>query len=140
MAVGTREKKEALLAALMKDMARFGRVDKVRVFPQHPQGVCTVKFIDGDCATAAVEGMDGGVYRGRTLRAFKWDGKRKFAAEKVQETEEDEARRLEAFSRELEGEEGGAEAGAGTRGADAGAEAQGAAWGDDEDDDEGWHH
>lgn len=54
-----------------------------RVFHQHPDGVCTVKFIDADDANKAQQALNGTRLGGRVLRAYMWDGKRKFAAEKV---------------------------------------------------------
>lgn len=71
------------------------------MYKGNPEGVVSIKFAAGEAADKCVELMEGRFFAGRRLAAFKWDGYTDYNM-KLQETEEQQAARLEAFGRELE--------------------------------------
>ncbi len=102
----------ATAAELERDVrgeaARAGRVGKLRVFARHPEGVVVVKFEDEEAAAACVAALGGRWFGGRRVTAALWDGLEDFAAAEAAvprsaAEEAEEAARLEAFGRELEG-------------------------------------
>ncbi|MEW5300089.1 MAG: hypothetical protein WDW36_003045 [Sanguina aurantia] len=84
------------------ECGKLGVVDKVRIFKTHPDGVITVKFKDMDAAESCVKLMNGRWFGGRQLVAHMYDGYTNYAVKAVKESAEEQASRLEAFSRELE--------------------------------------
>jgi HIV Tat-specific factor 1 len=102
----------AAAAELERDVrgeaARAGRVGKLRVFARHPEGVVVVKFEDEEAAAACVASLGGRWFGGRRVAAALWDGLEDFAAAEAAAPrsaaeEAEEAARLDAFGRELEG-------------------------------------
>ncbi|PSC73552.1 Splicing factor U2AF-associated 2 [Micractinium conductrix] len=93
--------KEELETDLKAECGKLGKVDKLRVFHQHPEGVVSVKFTALEPADECVKRMNGRFFGGRQLVAHKWDGYTNFNI-KVQETEEEQQARLERFAAELE--------------------------------------
>lgn len=81
----------------------FGAVTKVVLFDLEEDGIVTVKFEDEQAAKAAVQKFDGTSMSGRKVIAFATAAKQKFKKAKV--SEEEEAKRLEQFAKDLEGEE-----------------------------------
>ena len=75
---------------------------QVRVYPNHPEGVVSVKFKGEEAAEACLKLMHGRFFGGRQLDAGLWDGVANYNV-KRQETAEEEAARLERFAAEIEG-------------------------------------
>jgi HIV Tat-specific factor 1 len=93
---------EALRAEVLAECARFGAVDKARVFERNPAGVVTVKFKDADSAAACRARMHGRWFGGRAVDASLYDGRTDFEVRARGETEEEQAARLERYAAELE--------------------------------------
>lgn len=74
---------------------------QVRVFAGNPEGVVSVKFKADDGAQTCLKKMQGRYFGGRQVEASMWDGFTNYNV-KVQETEEQQAARLERFAREIE--------------------------------------
>lgn len=72
---------------------------KVEIFDKHPDGVVAVTFAESHQALACIEALDNQFYAGRVVKAELWDGKTRY---KIQETEEDELRRLEKWKQDIE--------------------------------------
>ena len=77
---------------------------QIRVYSHNPQGVISVRFKTAEPAAACIQKMKGRFFGGRQLDAFMWDGVTNYVVKK-QETPEDEAARLEAFAKAIEGSE-----------------------------------
>ncbi len=83
--------------------AKFGSVRRVVLYDKHRDGVAQVFFSTPAEADQAVAMLDGRMFfNKRVMSASTWDGKTKF---KVEETEEEERRRLENWDKFLEGED-----------------------------------
>ncbi len=96
---------DELRAELQAECARFGPVDRARVFEYNPEGVATIKFREPAAADACRLRMHGRWFGGRQLRAALYDGKTDFNAgrpKQAGESEEEQAARLERYARELE--------------------------------------
>jgi len=68
------------LETLKKEILReaeenIGKVERVRVFQDHPEGVVELKFHKPSAAERCVEVMNGRFYSGKKLECFFWDGK-----------------------------------------------------------------
>ena len=74
---------------------------QVRVFKTNPEGVVSIKFLTAEAAQECVRLMDGRWFARRQLQAFMWDGYTNYNV-KIQETEEEQRARLEAFARDIE--------------------------------------
>ncbi|WKX91209.1 hypothetical protein Q1695_009775 [Nippostrongylus brasiliensis] len=97
-------------AALMMDLkeevqescSKYGTVKKVVVYDTNPEGVVTVSFETTDCSDMASEiVLNGRIVDGRRLEVALWDGKTRY---KMEESEEDRKRRLEAWQNYIKGE------------------------------------
>lgn len=84
-----------------EECVKYGRLDNLRIYKRHPQGVVTVRFKRREGAEKCVETMNGRFYDGRKVEAHLWDGKTNFQ-EECRESEEEQQRRLEHFAQELE--------------------------------------
>lgn len=84
-----------------EECTKLGPIDAVKVCDNHPQGVVLVKFKDRKGAQACIELMNGRWFGGRQIHASEDDGLINHAT--VRDLEED-AKRLEQFGEELEGE------------------------------------
>ncbi|KAL4426855.1 hypothetical protein ABPG77_006641 [Micractinium sp. CCAP 211/92] len=93
--------KEELEADVRSECAKLGKVDKLRAFWGHPEGVVSVKFTALEPADECVRIMNGRFFGGRQIEAAKWDGWTNYNV-KVKETEEEQQARLERFAAELE--------------------------------------
>ncbi|CAL0316648.1 unnamed protein product [Lupinus luteus] len=90
-----------LEADVKEECTKLGPVDSVKVCENHPQGVVLVKFKDRKDAQQCIELMNGRWFGGRQVHASVDDGLVNHAL--VRDLEED-AKRLEQFGAELEGE------------------------------------
>ncbi|KAK7269053.1 hypothetical protein RIF29_21768 [Crotalaria pallida] len=90
-----------LEADVKEECMKLGPVDSVKVCENHPQGVVLVKFKDRKDAQQCIELMNGRWFGGRQIHASVDDGLINHAL--VRDLEED-AKRLEQFGAELEGE------------------------------------
>ena len=111
---------DALRDDVVAECAKFGSVASARVFPSHKDGVATVKFRVPAEADACRLKTHGRWFGGRQVSAAMYDGREDFGApagsgrrggrERGEETEAEQAARLERYTRELEegGEGGGA--------------------------------
>ncbi|CAL0299972.1 unnamed protein product [Lupinus luteus] len=90
-----------LEADVKEECMKLGPVDSVKVCENHPQGVVLVKFKDRKDAQQCIEMMNGRWFGGRQIHASVDDGLVNHAL--VRDLEED-AKRLEQFGAELEGE------------------------------------
>jgi len=79
-----------------------GEVEKVTVFPDHPEAVVAVKFKKPESAEKMRIVMDGRWFSQRQLSADLYDGKTDYSVGKKKETIEEQQARLEAFGAELE--------------------------------------
>ncbi|XP_073223932.1 uncharacterized protein [Cicer arietinum] len=84
-----------------EECTKLGPIDAVKVCENHPQGVVLVKFKDRKGAQACIELMNGRWFGGRQIHASEDDGLINHAT--VRDLDED-AKRLEQFGEELEGE------------------------------------
>ncbi|CAI8603221.1 unnamed protein product [Vicia faba] len=84
-----------------EECTKLGPLDAVKVCENHPQGVVLVKFKDRKGAQACIELMNGRWFGGRQVHASEDDGLINHAT--VRDLDED-AKRLEQFGEELEGE------------------------------------
>lgn len=93
---------EQLEVDVSSECTKLGPVDKVCVYKAHPQGVVSVRFRTEEAAQACITLMSGRWFGGRQIAAALWDGRTNFNV-KMKETAEEQAARLEAYARELEG-------------------------------------
>ena len=95
-----------LEADVLEECSKLGRVERVRVFVRHPDGLVTVRFHLPEEAQACVVRMQGRFFGGRQLEAALYDGFSNFWEESLPEaplpSDPDAARRLESFARALE--------------------------------------
>ncbi|XP_058770658.1 splicing factor U2AF-associated protein 2 [Vicia villosa] len=84
-----------------EECTKLGPLDAVKVCENHPQGVVLVKFKDRKGAQACIELMNGRWFGGKQVHASEDDGLINHAT--VRDLDED-AKRLEQFGEELEGE------------------------------------
>ncbi|KAJ7982542.1 Splicing factor-like protein [Quillaja saponaria] len=90
-----------LEADIEEECVKLGPVESVKVCENHPQGVVLVKFKDKKDAHKCIELMNGRWFGGRQIHASVDDGLINHAS--VRDLDED-AKRLEQFGAELEGE------------------------------------
>jgi len=81
-----------------------GQVEKVTVFPEHPEGVIAVKFKMPESAEKMRMVMDGRWFSQRQLSAELFDGKTDYTLGVKRESIEDQEARLENFGDWLDGE------------------------------------
>ena len=95
-----------LEADVLEECGKLGRVERVRAYLRHPDGLVTVRFHVPEDAEACVGRMQGRFFGGRRLEAALFDGFSNFWAESLPEAppppDPDAARRLETFARALE--------------------------------------
>lgn len=106
---------DELRAEVHAECSALGRVEKVTVFPNHPDGVVVVKFKRGGGAAACVEKMDGRYFARRRIECSFWDGRENFGRARregggsgdggARSGEVSEEARLEAFGAWLEGDD-----------------------------------
>uniref|UniRef100_A0A914PMI2 RRM domain-containing protein n=1 Tax=Panagrolaimus davidi TaxID=227884 RepID=A0A914PMI2_9BILA len=81
---------------------RFGKIIKIVVYENHPEGVVSVSYNTVEEADYCVQLLNRGIMRHRKIEASNWDGKTKY---KVKESEEDQKRRDQEWKNFLEDEE-----------------------------------
>lgn len=100
------EANPSLFSELERDVReeamKIGDFKKVWVYPYHPDGVIMIRFTDELAAGGCINEMQGRWYNGRQIQAELWDGVTKFGKSRLEETEEEQQKRLEAFAAELE--------------------------------------
>lgn len=85
---------------------KYGQVTNVVLYDKEEDGVVTVRFGNAMSAEACVKVFDGRWFDGRQVEAYIADGSERFKKSKKQDAdEEDEQKRLEGFSKFIEGEE-----------------------------------
>jgi HIV Tat-specific factor 1 len=92
---------------ILGEASKLGVVENMKIYRRNPDGVVSILFKTEEAADACIKLMRGRWFGGRQLEADKWDGVTNHNAKREQETEEEQMARLEAFSKELEGREGG---------------------------------
>ncbi|KAG9302907.1 hypothetical protein G9A89_022323 [Geosiphon pyriformis] len=92
---------------IRSDCENLGEVTNVVLYDQEPEGIVVVKFKEQLSAEACVLKNNGRFFSGRRISAEIYDGKKKFLKtnSRSNETEEEEAARLEKYAKWLEGEE-----------------------------------
>ncbi|XP_014665191.1 PREDICTED: HIV Tat-specific factor 1 homolog [Priapulus caudatus] len=97
------EKDATLILGLKQDLrdecSKYGEVKKVEIYDRHPEGIATVMFKEVEDADQALLTLHGRWFAKRKITAATWDGKEKF---KVEETEEEKAKRLKGWDSFLE--------------------------------------
>lgn len=76
-----------------------GPVEKVTTFERNPDGVIAVRFAKPSGSASCIDVMNNRWFAGRRVECIYWDGETDY---RVQETEEEQDARLEAFGRELD--------------------------------------
>lgn len=72
---------------------------RVDIYDKHPDGIIAVTFAEPEQATTCVEALDNKFYAGRVVKAELWDGKTKY---KIQETDEEEEKRLKKWEQDIQ--------------------------------------
>ncbi|GJP50841.1 hypothetical protein CLOM_g9998 [Closterium sp. NIES-68] len=93
---------DELEAEVREECAKMGVVERVKVYPNHPDGVVTVRFKDKAAAFKCIEVMNGRWFGGRQISAIEDKGLVNWG---LVRDEEEEARRLEQFGEELEADD-----------------------------------
>lgn len=88
-------------ADVRAEAERLGRVEALKLHAQHPDAAVSVRFAAPEAAQRCVQRMHGRLFDGRVVRAALWDGVETLERRR-EETEEEQARRLEAYAQELE--------------------------------------
>eukprot|EP00873_Tetraselmis_striata_P038104 jgi/Tetstr1/458368/TSEL_044807.t1 len=83
------------------ECAKLGPIERLKLFQGNPEGVISIRFKMEEAAAACIQVMNGRYFGGRQVAAHKYDGKTNYNI-RVQETPEQQAARLEAYTRELE--------------------------------------
>ncbi|KAF2209296.1 hypothetical protein CERZMDRAFT_47641, partial [Cercospora zeae-maydis SCOH1-5] len=103
-----------LLAELKEDMqedaVNYGVVKNITIFDLEEEGVVTIRFGSADAARACVAKNNGRTFDGRKLVAYIATGNEKFqkSFKKAEDKDVEEAKRLEEYSKFIEGEDGSA--------------------------------
>jgi len=84
--------------------SKFGTITKLTLFDKHEEGICQIHFKDATEADLAIEMLNGRLFGKRIMNVAQWDGKTKYKVE-VEESKEEEAERLSAWEKYLEGED-----------------------------------
>ena len=61
-----------LQADIMDECKQFGAIDKLRLFPQNPEGIVMIKFRTPDAAVECIRLMNGRFFAARQVSAFPW--------------------------------------------------------------------
>lgn len=108
---------EGLREDIMEDMReeaeKHGDVKNITIFDREEDGVVTIRFSNAMAARACADACDGRGYSGRPLAATISNGEEKFkkSFKKDIDKEAEEARRLEEYSKYIEGQDGAANGG-----------------------------
>jgi HIV Tat-specific factor 1 len=90
-----------LKTEIKQECERIGKVEKIRVFKNHPEGIVEIKFALATSADLCIKTFDGRYFDERKISAELWDGKTKYN-EVFQEDEEDDEERWENFGKNLD--------------------------------------
>jgi len=82
---------------------KFGKIDKLKIFDDHVEGIIKIKFVSPISADKCVECLSGRYYNARTIEAFYWDGNTNY--DKQNENSEIENHRIDEFGKWLENQE-----------------------------------
>ncbi|CAH1767569.1 10864_t:CDS:10, partial [Entrophospora sp. SA101] len=95
---------EELEEDIRNECEKLGEVTNVVLYDKEPEGIVSVKFKDQISAEACVLKMNGRFFAGRRVEAEIFDGKQKYqkTGSKSNETDEEEATRLEKYAKWLE--------------------------------------
>ncbi|GIZ39671.1 hypothetical protein CKM354_000304600 [Cercospora kikuchii] len=111
------EEDPELLSELMEDMqedaVNYGVVKNITIFDLEEDGIVTIRFASVDAARACVAKNNGRIFDGRRLVASIATGDEKFQKSRKADKDKDaeEAKRLEDYSKYIEGEDGGEKGG-----------------------------
>ncbi|UPR04882.1 splicing factor U2AF-associated protein [Chloropicon primus] len=81
---------------------KCGEVKKVKIYRYNPQGVVSVCFKLPQAAAKCVSIMHGRWFGGKQIEADLFDGHTNYFVKKMEETEEEQQRRLDRFAADLE--------------------------------------
>ncbi|KAI8927070.1 hypothetical protein BC831DRAFT_453765 [Entophlyctis helioformis] len=84
-----------------EECEKLGEVTNVVLYDDEPSGIMTVRFKDPESAQLCIHKMNGRFFGGQRVEAGLWNGRDKFKQSKGQAAE-DEAKRLDEFSKWLE--------------------------------------
>jgi len=93
--------REELEEDVASECSKLGAIERLRVFATNPEGVISVRFKFEDAAAECIKLMNGRFFAGRQIVAHMYDGVTNYNV-KLKESEEEQAARLEAFTREIE--------------------------------------
>lgn len=82
---------------------KFGKIERLRIFEDHINGIIKIKFYSPVSAEKCIESLNGRFYNGRTIEAFYWDGKTDY--DKQNENLDLQNQRIEDFGKWLESQE-----------------------------------
>ncbi|KAG2382627.1 hypothetical protein C9374_005207 [Naegleria lovaniensis] len=93
---------DPLFGAELKDeikseMEKIGKVDKIKIYSENPEGVVEIRFKSPNHARACIKENNGRMFDGGRVVAYLWDGKENF---NVVESKEQEEERLERYTKE----------------------------------------
>mmetsp|Transcript_30430 Transcript_30430/g.97244 ORF Transcript_30430/g.97244 Transcript_30430/m.97244 type:complete len:105 (+) Transcript_30430:89-403(+) len=94
--------KEEMEQDVSSECGKMGKVERVRVYHNHKEGVVSVRFKEPEGAIACIEAMHGRFFGGRQISAEAYDGFTNFNVKRAKETEAEQAARLERYAAELE--------------------------------------
>lgn len=86
---------------IAEECGKLGPLVRLKVFPHHPDGVCSVQFKTAEAAAKCIGLMHGRWFGGNQVEAALWDGVTNYHVQK-KETEAEQALRLERYAAELE--------------------------------------
>ena len=102
---------KAAVAELKEDVwreaSKAGAVENVKVYEYNPEGVVLVRFKTEEGARGCLPLMHGRWFGGRQVTAEKYDGVTKYKVNPPEESEEEQLKRLEAYTKELEEQQAG---------------------------------
>jgi len=84
--------------------SKFGTITKLTLFDKHEEGICQIHFKEATEADLAIEMLNGRLFGKRIMNVAQWDGKTKYKKD-LEESKEEEAERLSAWEKYLEGED-----------------------------------
>ena len=94
---------EELEYEIRGEIERYGAVDKMHFFREHPNGVIKIRFMSAIHAEECIKVMNGRFFDGRQIKCYYWDGKTDYRV--VKESVEDQNKRIDDFGAWLEEQE-----------------------------------
>lgn len=107
------ELREDIMLDMREDAEKHGDIKNITIFDQEEDGVVTIRFSNAMAAQACANAFDGRGYAGRSLSATISTGEEKFkkSFKKDTDKEAEEAKRLEEYSKYIEGQEAASNSG-----------------------------